>query len=64
LGARIMVPIHFDTYPESLDSLGEATATLRALMAGQLLTDEQVRIMQIGEQCVFIPKQAGSPGIH
>lgn len=64
LGARTMVPIHFDTYPESIDSLGEAPATLRALKAAQHLNDEQVFIMRIGEQRVLIPKQAGAPAIH
>jgi len=57
LGARMMLPIHFDTYPEAIDSLGEAPATLRALVAEQQLTDEQVHIMRIGEQRVFIRKQ-------
>jgi N-acyl-phosphatidylethanolamine-hydrolysing phospholipase D len=56
LDARTMVPMHFDTYPESLDSLGEAPAALRALMAEQHLTEQQVRIMQIGEQLVCIPR--------
>ena len=55
LGARTMVPMHFDTYRESVDSLGEAPAVLRALKAEQQLTDQQVRFMQPGEQCVFIP---------
>jgi N-acyl-phosphatidylethanolamine-hydrolysing phospholipase D len=64
LGARIMVPIHFDTYPESIDSLGEATATLRAVMAEQELTNKQVIILQVGEQSVLIPKQARTPGTH
>jgi len=64
LGAGIMVPIHFDTYPESVDSLGEATATLRALMAEQQLTNEQVIILQVGEQSVLIPKQVRAPGTH
>lgn len=64
LGARRMIPIHFDTYPESVDSLGEAAANLRALMAEQHLTDEQVLIMRIGEQAVLIPKHTAAPGIH
>jgi N-acyl-phosphatidylethanolamine-hydrolysing phospholipase D len=64
LGAGIIVPIHFDTYPESVDSLGEATATLRALMAEQQLINEQVIILQVGEQSVLIPKQVRAPGTH
>ena len=64
LHARRMIPIHFDTYRESIDSLGEAAATLRALIAEQQLTDEQVVILRIGEQAVLIPKQARAPGTH
>ena len=64
LGARVMVPIHFDTYPESIDSLGEAPVTLRSLMAEEHLTDKQVLIMRIGEQCVLIPRKAEAPTIH
>ena len=59
LGARWIVPIHYDTYPESLDSLGEATATLRAGMAEQKLTGNEVVILEIGEQRVLIPKRDG-----
>lgn len=55
LGAGTMVPIHFDTYPESVDSLGEAPAVLKSLEAEQNLTDKQLRIMRPGEQCIFIP---------
>jgi N-acyl-phosphatidylethanolamine-hydrolysing phospholipase D len=59
LGARWMMPIHFDTYPESLDSLGEATATLRAGMAEQKLTGNEVVVLEIGQQRVLIPKRDG-----
>lgn len=54
LGATTMVPIHFDTYEESVDSLGEAPAVLRSLETSQQLTDEQIRVMRPGEQCIFI----------
>lgn len=63
VGARWMVPIHFDTYPESLDSLGEAMATLRAGMAEQKLTGNEVVILKIGEQRVLIPKRDGASAV-
>ncbi len=55
LNAKTMVPIHFDTYQESLDSLGEAPAVLRELKAEQRLTDDQIRFLRPGEQCIFVP---------
>lgn len=60
LGAKAMVPIHFDTYQESVDSAGEASATLLNLKTEQHLTDDQLRIMRIGEQVVFIPRRTRS----
>jgi len=54
LGAERLMPMHYDTFPESLDTLGEATATLRAEMEKQYLTSDQVVIIDIGEQKVFI----------
>jgi N-acyl-phosphatidylethanolamine-hydrolysing phospholipase D len=60
LRARTMVPIHFDTYYEALDSLGEAPALLREAMIAQHLTPQEVRILKIGEQYVFIGKDPPS----
>jgi len=54
LGAKQLMPMHYDTFPESLDTLGEATATLRYEMEKQNLTSDQVVILDIGEQKVFI----------
>ena len=54
LGAKRLMPIHYDTFPESIDTLGEATATLKAEMDKENLTSDQVAILSIGEQRIFI----------
>jgi L-ascorbate metabolism protein UlaG (beta-lactamase superfamily) len=54
LGAKRLMPIHYDTFPESLDTLGEATATMKAEMENQNLTSDQVVILEIGEQKVIV----------
>jgi L-ascorbate metabolism protein UlaG (beta-lactamase superfamily) len=57
LGAKRFMPMHYDTFPESLDTLGEATATLRTEMEKQNLTSKQIVILDIGEQKVFIRRK-------
>jgi L-ascorbate metabolism protein UlaG (beta-lactamase superfamily) len=54
LEADRLMPMHFDTFPESLDTLGEATATLRYEMEKNNLSSDQVVILDIGERKVFI----------
>jgi len=54
LGAKQFMPMHYDTFPESLDTLGEASTTLRIEMEKQNLTSSHVVILDIGEQKVFI----------
>jgi L-ascorbate metabolism protein UlaG (beta-lactamase superfamily) len=54
LKAERFMPIHFDTFPESLDTLGEASATLRIEMESENLTTDQVVILDIGEQKIVI----------
>jgi N-acyl-phosphatidylethanolamine-hydrolysing phospholipase D len=56
LGARRMIPIHFDTYINSDDALGACPSELRARMQARGLRDEQVSILAIGEQRVLIAK--------
>jgi N-acyl-phosphatidylethanolamine-hydrolysing phospholipase D len=57
LGARTLVPIHFDTYINSDDAVGACPASLRRLAHARGYTDEQVAVLRIGEQRVFIPRQ-------
>ena len=54
LGAERLIPIHYDTFPESLDTLGEAGAVLKTEMQKQNLSDDQVVIMYIGQQEILI----------
>ncbi|MCA9642878.1 MAG: MBL fold metallo-hydrolase [Polyangiaceae bacterium] len=57
LGAKVLVPIHFDTFINSHDAPGEAPRRLRAIMRREGLTPQQVRILKHGEQ-VVLEKQA------
>lgn len=56
LGARQMIPIHFDTYINSDDALGACPKELRARMNARGLSEEQVAILAIGEQRVLLEK--------
>jgi N-acyl-phosphatidylethanolamine-hydrolysing phospholipase D len=55
LGARRMVPIHFDTFVNSDDAFGACPSELRRQMRPRGLGDEQVVILAAGEQRVLIP---------
>jgi len=50
LNADRLMPIHFDTFPESYDTLGEAENLMKAEMIKSDLSDEDVLIFKIGEQ--------------
>jgi N-acyl-phosphatidylethanolamine-hydrolysing phospholipase D len=54
LGARHMLPIHFDTFVNSLDEYGAAPRALREAMAREGLDAERVAILAHGEQRVFV----------
>jgi L-ascorbate metabolism protein UlaG (beta-lactamase superfamily) len=56
LGARHMMPIHFDTYVNSDDAVGACPNELRRRMRAHELGDDRVAILAIGEQRVLIPK--------
>jgi L-ascorbate metabolism protein UlaG (beta-lactamase superfamily) len=58
LNAQWLIPIHFDTFPESLDTLGEASTILRAEILRQNLTENEITFLDIGEQKVFISRKA------
>ena len=53
LGARWMVPIHFDTFVNSRDDPGEAPARLRQVMTKRKLGSDRIALLGIGEQRVF-----------
>ncbi len=56
LGATRMVPIHFDTFLNSLDEAGEAPRTLQRVTAALRLGDDQVIVLRAGEQRVIVPR--------
>jgi L-ascorbate metabolism protein UlaG (beta-lactamase superfamily) len=56
LGARWMVPIHYDTFVNSTDQPGEAVEQLGRAMADHGLTRERVAVLAIGEQRVFVAR--------
>lgn len=56
LGARHMLPIHYDTFVNSFDEFGAAPRALRELMARHGLDDQRVAILKHGEQRVFVPR--------
>jgi L-ascorbate metabolism protein UlaG (beta-lactamase superfamily) len=56
LKARWMLPMHFDTFVNSTDEVGEAPRTLRKLLPKYELDEQRVAILQQGEQRVFVPR--------
>jgi len=56
LGARWMVPIHFGTFVNSTDAPEEPVRVLRQEMAAQRVTEEEVRVLAIGEQQVLVAR--------
>jgi N-acyl-phosphatidylethanolamine-hydrolysing phospholipase D len=56
LGARHMVPVHFDTFINSDDRPGDCPRFLREHMRERGISDDQVAILAIGEQRVLIAK--------
>lgn len=54
VGARRMVPIHFDTFINSEDHVGDAPRRLLAAMRERGLGDDRVSLLAVGEQRVFI----------
>jgi len=56
LNAKKMMPMHFDTFAESYDTLGEAESTMHAVMKRENLTEDEIILFNIGEQKTIIPK--------
>jgi N-acyl-phosphatidylethanolamine-hydrolysing phospholipase D len=52
--ARFLIPIHYDTFPESLDEKGEAVRLMKSALQNNNLTGEQVHILDIGAQVVLL----------
>jgi N-acyl-phosphatidylethanolamine-hydrolysing phospholipase D len=56
LGARQMMPVHYDTFINSDDRPGDCPRLLRQHMGERGLGDDRVAILAIGEQRVFVAK--------
>jgi L-ascorbate metabolism protein UlaG (beta-lactamase superfamily) len=56
LGARTMVPIHYDTLVNGFDAPGEPRAELERAMRARGLGPDRVRIVPIGGQVVIVPR--------
>ncbi|HKA87363.1 MAG TPA: MBL fold metallo-hydrolase [Haliangiales bacterium] len=56
LGARWMVPIHFDTFINSYDEVGDAPRLLREAMRERGLGDDRVILLAQGEQRVLVAR--------
>lgn len=54
LGARTMVPIHFDTLINGFDARGEARMLFQAIVHARGL-DDRVKVLPIGGQAVIVP---------
>ena len=55
LGAKVMIPVHFDTFVNSEDEPGEAKRVLEGVMKARDLGPDRVQILGIGEQRVVVP---------
>ena len=53
LGARVMVPMHYDTFINSYDEPGEALRALEAARVTRNLAAEKIRPLRIGELTTF-----------
>jgi L-ascorbate metabolism protein UlaG (beta-lactamase superfamily) len=56
LGARRMMPVHYDTFINSDDLPGDCPRLLRQHMRARGLTEDEVAILEIGEQRVLIAR--------
>jgi N-acyl-phosphatidylethanolamine-hydrolysing phospholipase D len=56
LGATWMVPMHYETFTESLDNPGEALQVLRNEMTRRGVDTEAIVILKIGEQRLLVRK--------
>jgi N-acyl-phosphatidylethanolamine-hydrolysing phospholipase D len=56
LGARRMVPIHFDTFINSDDRPGDCSLRLLSEMSRRNIYEDRVAILQVGEQRVLVSR--------
>ena len=58
LGAQTMVPIHFDTFVNSTDQVGDAPRLLEIARKERGIDASRVRRLDVGELCVLTPTSA------
>jgi L-ascorbate metabolism protein UlaG (beta-lactamase superfamily) len=56
LGAKHMIPMHYDTFINSDDPVGRCSSELRRQMRVRHLNEDRVHLLAIGEQRVLIAK--------
>ena len=56
LGARVMVPIHYDTFVNSADAPGHALEVLREGMRAHGVGEDRVQIVAVGEERTLVPR--------
>ena len=56
LNAKRVIPMHYDTFTEAFDTLGEAESLMKQKMLKNNLTDKEVIILKIGEPKEIISK--------
>ncbi|MBX3189838.1 MAG: MBL fold metallo-hydrolase [Labilithrix sp.] len=59
LGAKRMVPIHYDTFINSTDAPGDALAMLEATKAKTVMAGKEIVEIPIGQRRVFLKKGEG-----
>ncbi|MBL8613906.1 MAG: MBL fold metallo-hydrolase [Myxococcales bacterium] len=57
LGAKAMVPVHYDTFFNGRDAVGEAPRQLREAVLRHGVDPERVAVLKVGEQRVFVKKE-------
>lgn len=57
LGAKTMVPMHYDTFFNASEAAGEAPRQLREAVTERGVEPERVAILKIGEQRVLVKKE-------
>jgi N-acyl-phosphatidylethanolamine-hydrolysing phospholipase D len=56
-----MIPMHYETFPESTDKPGEALEVLREEMQREGLKEDRIVILRIGEQRLLISAAGALP---
>jgi len=54
LRAKQMIPMHYDTFAEAYDTLGEAESLMKQEMLKNNLTNKDVIILKVGGQRILI----------